>query len=264
MHLRAIFLLSFIIQSVCAFSQLGRNPTINNIQHKISGDSLIITYQISEIKKSEKYLIEVDVIEDTSFRKISLTFAEGDIGYLGHLDQNSTYQIIAKLSLLNLQKSIFKVNIKVSTYEKLGGPSNALMSLVLPGSGGYYVFEKKAQSKYFLLTATSSVLVLATLNARSKYKKMYSRYQKSNLYQEDIDYYYRQSSKFYKQYKILLYSTMFVWGSDVAMVALKGYSNKKNKNLKIHPNQNHQTRLHLYPDYLFGKTNLTVSLNYQF
>lgn len=264
MHLRTIFLLSLIIQSVYAFSQLGRNPIINNIKYQTKGDSLIITYQISETKKSAKYLIEVDVIEDTSFRKIGLTSAEGDIGYLGYLDQDSTYQIIAKLSLLNLQKSIFKVNVRVNAYEKLGGPSNALISLVLPGFGGYYVFEKKAQSKYFLLTAASSVLVLATLNARSKYKEIYSRYQKSNFYQGDIDENYRQASKHYKQYKILLYSTMFVWASDVTMVALKGYSNKKNKNLKIHPNQNHQTRLHLYPDNLFGKTNLTVSLNYQF
>ena len=64
MHLRTIFLLSFIIQSVCAFSQQGRNPIINNIKYQTKGDSLIITYQISETKKSAKYLIEVDVIED--------------------------------------------------------------------------------------------------------------------------------------------------------------------------------------------------------
>ena len=80
-------------------------------------------------------------IIDSGFKKFDITkeSATGDLGKA--ISSGNNKRIEVNLSKINNIKGIYKIQINCFAYKALGGPSNAILSLIIPGLGNIPVHE---------------------------------------------------------------------------------------------------------------------------
>lgn len=106
---------------------------------------------------------------------------------------------------------------------KMGGPENALKSLLVPGLGNYRVSEGR---NYWIITAASLGLVGSGLYYRLQASSSYDDYLASTS-PEQADSFYDQFEDRNQLSNILLIGGAAIWIGDVIWVAIKGFKNKK-------------------------------------
>jgi hypothetical protein len=126
------------------------------------------------------------------------------------------------------------VNI-VNVSEIPGGPSNAFLSLIVPGLGDRYVYNSgRSIIKPYFETAVVYGLVGFGIYEKFQKDKYYDKYLKA-IKKSDIENYYNKANSANHNFYIFTLSGASIWAADIAWVSWKGISNKpKRKNFKAY------------------------------
>jgi len=120
-------------------------------------------------------------------------------------------------------------NNKITGYRILGGPSNAFLSLLVPGLGNKFVFENNERKGINIALQTYGCIGIGIL---SKYLSMveYEKYMKAST-QSEMDKYYENANYLNYAFYGLLGVSAIIWIDDIYKVALQGFKNKEKEKL---------------------------------
>ncbi|MCX6328988.1 MAG: hypothetical protein NTZ85_05660 [Bacteroidia bacterium] len=224
------------------------NAKITNVDFKLENNSIVVNYNISGYSPDEIFKISLKFLTETN-QEIIPTTTTGDVGdnIKGEGLKTITWDIVAdKLEVsgvLRASVSIIKSEIKTTAKAEVnnaakpeiktekplmtksrGGPLNALLSIPVPGLGGYFV--EKSKIRPALTTVSTIGLLTFGILQKSKAKKYYSDYKKSVDYNQ-IQSLYDKANKANHTSYILTGIAIAVWASDIVLVTYKGFKNQK-------------------------------------
>lgn len=124
-----------------------------------------------------------------------------------------------------------KSEIEYLKYTGSGGPVFALLSLVIPGTGDYFVNNGKGsmighKAPPLVTTFTSLSFIGLGYYLKSESNKNYDLYHQSTQ-QDEIDKYYSQANNQNKSSYALYAIGGIIWAADILWVLSKGAQNKK-------------------------------------
>lgn len=112
---------------------------------------------------------------------------------------------------------------KIIGYKHIGGPSNAFLSLLIPGLGDKFVYEN---NKGLAIAIFTYGLIGAGVGAKFYSISEYDKYHKATT-QTDIDKYYDNANRANYAFYGLLAGGAALWVTDIIKVAAKGFKNRK-------------------------------------
>lgn len=107
---------------------------------------------------------------------------------------------------------------------KLGGPSNAYLSVLIPGLGGYFVDQNKTRAA-FTTIAAGGLMVFGILQ-KSEANRLYDDY-KSSTDRDELSYLYDRANSANHRYYIATRVSAAIWIADIIYVAIKGARNQR-------------------------------------
>lgn len=144
-------------------------------------------------------------------------------------------------------------NNQLIKMRRIGGPSNALLSMLIPGLGLSNVTGGKTSG---LSTALWTYgLIGAGIGFKAWSISEYKAYH-SSIIQSDIDEHYDKASSFNTAFYISVGAGVLIWVGDILLVANKGFSNKKAQKAW---KQNH---LGVYYNHEFNASGLSYTINF--
>lgn len=112
---------------------------------------------------------------------------------------------------------------KIIGYKHIGGPSNAFLSLLVPGLGDKFVYDN---NKGLAIGIITYGLIGAGVAAKFYSINEYDKYHKATV-QSEIDKYYDNANNANYAFYGLLAGGAAIWVADIIKVAVKGSQNRK-------------------------------------
>lgn len=236
--LRIILLLGFSSSLVNAESGKAK---ITNVDFSFDQSTykMIINYNIENYKSFQRFTIELS-FRDEKNNEIIPVSTKGDIGtnIIGGTNKQITWDVFNDISDVPPK---LKAKVRITEIKEVfGGPSNALLSVIMPGLGDWYV---KNPRKMILKPYIRTAAIYGILG--------YGIYQTIQIPKAKNDYlnpketppltgWKTTNDKNYQIYKnhvsqSIIYTSAGItcWVADVVWVLIKGSSNaRQNKNLK--------------------------------
>ena len=218
---------------------------IKNVDFNVTSDNkMIINYDLINCPKNKMFNLKLKIIS-TSGNVINPISIEGD---LIHVKEGTNKQIEWNvLNDLNDLKDDIYVTLEItkSYYSKIvGGPSNAFLSILLPGLGDIGVnryANNIGTNDWYYVSGIFIGSAAYTYWLSNAYKKDYAKYQASTI-QTEMDTYYNSANTYYKNYQLMIGITSAIWITDVLYVTIKGFRNRKfqlyERNITDNNNQN--------------------------
>jgi hypothetical protein len=121
----------------------------------------------------------------------------------------------------------------------VGGPSNAFLSMLMPGLGDYYVIDNKEKAKIQSRIIACSFIVAAYFTYSSKIEsdKYYKLYHNATT-QVEMDKNYDEANRYYRSFLLSGGIASIIWIGDVIYVAIKGFNNAKEQQFGLHDSKN--------------------------
>lgn len=108
--------------------------------------------------------------------------------------------------------------------KRYGGASNALLSVLFPGLGGYFVEKNKLRP--LAATVSTAALIIYGVTQKNRSNKYYSDY-KVSLDRDEMNAFYRKANNAHHRYYIATRIGGAIWISDIVWVAYKGARNNR-------------------------------------
>ncbi len=199
------------------------NAKIADVNFRLDNNIIVVEYSIINVSPEDHFTIGLKFITETN-QVIIPKSVKGDVGknIEAGIGKTIIWDIVAdRLEFSGALKAI--VTITPSEVNS-NGPYYALLSVVIPGLGGYFVEEKKVRA----VITTISTLSLMTYGILEKTKsdKFYADYKQSINY-EDINALYDKANSIHHKSYIAIRIAAVVWIADVIWVARKGVMNLK-------------------------------------
>jgi hypothetical protein len=215
-----ILLTLFFINQPCICQTKAK---ITDVDFRLEDRFIVVNYSIVGSLHKEQMTIELKFITENNESIIPKTVT-GDVGtnFFGDGIKVIRWDIVAdKVTLSgNLKASVAITSSKII----LGGPSNALLSVIVPGLGGYFVDKNKIRS---VLTTISTVgLIAYGITQKLQADKYYSDYKASTVTSE-IQSLYTKANGAQNKYYITTRAGAGIWALDIIWVTLKGIHNRK-------------------------------------
>ena len=217
----------FLLFSSYIFSQETK-ARIGNVDfyYDEEAERLIITYDILKSSSTEKYEIGLQFLDDEG-TTIYPTSTVGDVGLSisGGSGKRISWDIFGDVDeIAGNIKAIVNINSVTVSY---GGPSKAVLSLLVPGLGDYQVANAGNMiiKPYFKTVAAYGFIAYGMVQ-NFKAKKLYDDYLASTD-QSEFDDLYDQATKANHQAYIATGIGIVVWAADVVWVVLKGSKNMR-------------------------------------
>jgi hypothetical protein len=161
----------------------------------------------------------------------------------------------------NGQDTQFKLQV---TYRPnpnfLGGPANALYSVVVPGWGDTKVWQKPKY--WYVNTIAAWGLIGGGLYMRSKSNQTKEEYLESSTANQAQDLFKKSNNQKVIGSSLIL-AGVAVWVTDITRVALKGFKNRKEvKKLKEEQNQQPKTTWQFQLDQIQQQTTVGIILKF--
>ncbi len=121
-------------------------------------------------------------------------------------------------------RAIVEISKKYSTKVK-GGPSNAFLSMLLPGLGEWGVMKEKSVFPLYVTGAFLGSLYFA-FSTKIESNKFYDQYRQATT-QFEMDTYYKNANDKYQTYQFFLGLAGTIWLGDVIYVTVKGFKNRR-------------------------------------
>jgi hypothetical protein len=233
---RAFFLIcTSIITFNSAFCQT--NASITNVDFRIENNKIVVVYSITGYQPGELFSIGLSFVTG-DFKSVFPSSVYGDIGpdIPGGVNKSIVWNIEQdKFVLTGSLKAV--VTILSSTFAQagqsaktqtqppkkpLGGPGYAFLSMLLPGTGGYFVEANKTRAIVF--NVVGGAVLISVISAGIQVNNLNKQYDAASpadkpAIQSEIDYaeqWFRDAGTAYA----------LIWVTDVLWVAYKGGRNK--------------------------------------
>lgn len=181
-------------------------------------------FNLDFYSKSEKFKAKKGMDGHLIIKGNPTTAQENEITKL--IGNSGKYK--AKVSYIKINEQEYYYS-KLIGYKNIGGPSNAFLSVLVPGLGDRFVSENNKGLSIALMTYG---LIGAGIGSKFYSNSEYDKYHKATS-QSDIDKYYNNAN--YSNYAFygLIAAGSAVWIYDIFNVASKGFKNRKaGKNYK--------------------------------
>jgi hypothetical protein len=219
--------LQVICLIICLFylqpSYCQTKAKIADVDFHIEDRYIVVNYTLTGTLPNEQMTIELRFITESNNLIIPKTLT-GDLG-TGKFNDGSKailWDLIADSVLLSENiKAV--VNIKSSKI-LYHGPSNAFLSVILPGLGGYFVDENKTRS--VLTTVSALGFIGYGVSQKILADKYYADYKGSSS-SSDIQDLYDKANKAQQNFQTSTTIAAGIWALDIIWVTLKGFHNIK-------------------------------------
>ncbi len=225
------FLFVFITLSGTAYD-FG-TITYKDAKYNERNNTIDIVYDLREAQHNYyNYAVELYYSLDDGQTFVGpLRLVRGDVG--GNVAPGANKSIQWDFSIeapdftgSNIQFSVrAKARMRPEFYSKFGGPKNAAWSVLVPGLGDQKVRHKNKIFYFGFAVAAFGALGVGIIQ-HTKATDSYQQYQLAEN-AEDANYYYNQSQEQLKQSTMLFGAAAVIWVTDITLVTIKGFQNKK-------------------------------------
>ncbi len=216
-----VFILAiFLVYQTCKSQKKAK---ITDVDFHLEDRYLVVNYNITGSVPKEQLTIELKFVTENN-ETITPKTISGDVGTKVYGDGTK-----AMLWDVVTDQADLKVNLKATvtiTSSKIlySGASNAFLSILFPGWGGYHVDKNKA---YSVITTISSLgLIAYGVSQKIQADKLYKDYTSSTKPLE-MDNLYTKANDVNHKYWMATRAGAGIWALDVIYVIIKGSHNKK-------------------------------------
>lgn len=236
-----LWLGSLLLLSNPIFSQ--RKPVAKNVGIEIQQNKAVINYEIKSRTKGSKHLVFLNFI-DEHYDLVTPTALTGNVGpgISSGIKNTIEWDITKDISQLDSKITpVIFIDGVSKEFSNTGGPRNALLSMVMPGLGDYFVADHRMMAfKPYLRTISSLGLIGLGIYAGNQryhaegfYRTVavirYARW--PNVPQETYKEIYMEGELQYWLFKgdkeVLISLGAAIWFADVLWVFAKGINNER-------------------------------------
>lgn len=240
-NLKRIFLLPglLLLISVSLFSQ--RKPVAKNVNIEIRQNKAIINYEIASRNHGSTHLVFLNFIDD-QYNLVTPNLLSGDVGpgIQSGVHNSIVWDISNDVQQLGSDISpVLFIDGYSKQFSNTGGPRNALLSLIVPGLGDYFVADRRMMKfKPYMRTISSLGLIgLGIYVGEQRYRSQgeYKLVLKPSAwrYTGDDKYFERffegdiQNFWFKGDKELFISLGAAIWIADILWVFAKGNSNER-------------------------------------
>lgn len=198
------------------------NARITDVDFHLEGNYIVVNYNIEGSLSKEHMSVELRFITENNEIIVPKTVT-GDIGTrnFGNGAKTILWDIVTdKVSLSGNIKASVTIKSSKIIY---GGPSNALLSVIVPGLGGYFVEKNKTRA---IATTISTLGLLGYGISQKKLSDKYYDDYNSSEDPSDIENLYNKANSAHHKYYISTGIAVGIWVFDIVWVTFKGIHNK--------------------------------------
>jgi len=230
-----LLLLSFFVKAQKS------DAKIENLQLHVQDQIVFIHYDILNTDTANLHNIQLYFTDESFVKYYFPSKVKGDIGLAvkGGKGKCITWSISEDMD--NIPQKItphLRINDEKINFHD-GGPSNAWLSMLVPGLGDYFVADhRNMKFKPYLRTITSYGLItlgiIASKNRTQMTKWFPPQWKEVNRKWKYFEGYYAEIGEYNYHFfrsdaEILIAAGISIWAIDVLWVAAKGAKNKKYK-----------------------------------
>jgi hypothetical protein len=203
---------------------MGQNSVIiADVNFNLNNNLVVVEYNLMNALPDEKFTIGLKFFTENNEQIIPKTLS-GDVGK--NIKPGDGKSISWDFAADHFEFSGFLK--AVVSVEPSGvhthGPEYALLSVPVPGLGGFFVEENKVRP---ILTTVSTLGLLSYgLSGKIKSTNYYNDYTSATDIDEILQL-YDKANKAHHTYYIATRMAVALWITDITLVAIKGYRNKK-------------------------------------
>lgn len=201
------------------------NVKITDVNFWLDNKQIIVEYNIVNGSPDDRFTIGLKFVTEND-QVIIPKSVTGDIGKNIEAGKGKTISwdfVTDRLAFSGNLKAVITV---IPSLAHSGGPEYALLSLVVPGLGGYFVEKNKVRS---IITTIGTVgLMTYGIIEKTKANRYYTDYKSSSDIQ-DIRMLYDKANSAHHKYFIATRIAAMVWIADIVWVAYRGSRNKNEK-----------------------------------
>ncbi|MCY7351677.1 MAG: hypothetical protein LH606_13585 [Cytophagaceae bacterium] len=210
--------------------------TVSNIRVDVDTQRVRILYDVVGIAGSDLVYIQVESRAGDTLNAKTVT---GDVGKGVPAGQNKTIYWDYRLDGIELVDEV-RVTVLVKHLvlpmqrrNQGGGPSNALVSALVPGLGTIFVQPNKKIGLRPLITVAYGGLLVYGLLQKNRSKQQYQRYEDflNEFNSAEAERFYTEANQLNHRYLLAIGAAVAVWGTDVVYTFLKGRKNLKQKRI---------------------------------
>lgn len=214
------YLFSFIVFFI---SQVSYSQRIENVDFVVKNNIIIVSYDLADCNAKQLYDLKLKVVCDGE--NITPKSISGDLNKIscGNHKKIEWDVLNDNMELKGNTQVIVTISKTYST-KITGGPSNAFLSMLLPGLGDHYI-NKESKSWYYISLIYLGSAIYA-YSAKTQSDNYYSQYHQAKT-QPEMDAAYKSANDNYQTFQLLAGLTAAVWTTDVIYVAIRGFKNRK-------------------------------------
>lgn len=216
----------FLLLMLCLNSQVSFCQTkarVTDVDFKLEDRYIIVSYNLTGTLPKEELTIALKFINENNEVLVPRSIIN-DVGTKVYGDGQKTilWDVVSdQVSLTGNWKASVEI---VSSRILYSGAGNAILSMIIPGLGGYYVDTKKGRA---VLTTLSTIgFVGYGVVQKIQANKYFADYEKS-LQQSEIDELYAKANDYNHKYFIATRVAAGIVAIDVVYVFFKGLHNRK-------------------------------------
>lgn len=238
---RKLFFLFFLLGTVSSPMVAQRPAVAKNIGIRVEGNTALISYELPVRKQKNQHLVQLSFIDEKNNLIIPSSLS-GDVG--PGIEPGTDRVIRWELTndfrqLETMITPVIFVDGLSKTYSNTGGARNALLSLLMPGLGDYFVADHRIMTfKPYLRTLTSLGLISLGIYAGNQRYRSEGEYQ---LFLKPNSWRYEGSDRFFEKYvegelqyhwfkgdrELFIALGATLWLADVVWVFARGSNNEK-------------------------------------
>jgi len=196
---------------------------ITDVDFRLEDRYIIVTYNLIGTLPKEEMNIAMKFVNENNEAYIPRSVIN-DVGTKVYGDGQKTilWDVVSDQVTMS---GNWKARVEIITSRILySGAGNALLSMIIPGLGGYYVDTKKGRA--VLTTITTLGLIGFGVYEKIQANKYFTDYEKS-VVQTEIDDLYETANNYNHKYFIATRAAAGVVAIDVIYVFFKGLHNRK-------------------------------------
>lgn len=212
-------LLVLISQGISGQSKVS----VTDVDFRIENNRMVVEYNIINGASNERYNVALHFITETG-RVIIPRSLTGDIGKKKEAGEGKTIVWDMDADRFEFSGNLKAVVSVTPVMYRPPGPSFALLSVAVPGLGGYFMDEKKVRP--IVTTVGTAGLLTYGIVEKKKSNKYYNDYKESTDIQ-NLEELYDKANGAHHRYFIATRIAAVAWMADIVWVAYRG---KKNRN----------------------------------
>lgn len=195
---------------------------ISDVDFHLEDKYIVVNYNLTGAGNKKQLTINLSFVTDKN-ETINPRLITGDIGTKIYTDGPKTVLWDIYGDQVEVSGSMKAVLTITSSNNPPGGPSNAFLSLIIPGLGGYFVDKNKLRS--VLTTVSATGLMGYGIYEKVQAQKFYQDYNDSQNSSEIVSLYNTANSHNHKFYTAATIAAG-IWTIDIIYVIIKGAKNK--------------------------------------